>query len=189
MMLKQDISSVESIVNRRGLPGLLLFDTRAKLVSCNSIASQILRQSRQRQLLQKIRSSLKSLKRPHSSHKSAIGSPAGPLIQESFSSGRRHYSLQAFFLDQQPGEHAGLVAILLERINPSRFDLRKNKHHFSLSPREVEVIQALKGGMSDKEIAFALGISYETVRGYLKAIRAKLEVSNRTAILTKLLSL
>ncbi|MFQ5803663.1 MAG: helix-turn-helix transcriptional regulator [Candidatus Methylomirabilales bacterium] len=80
------------------------------------------------------------------------------------------------------------MAVLLEQINPSRLDLRKAQGLFRLSPREIEAIQALRSGMTDKEIAWAMGISPETARGYLKTVRAKLGVSSRTAILHKLLS-
>ena len=38
------------------------------------------------------------------------------------------------------------------------------------------------GGDTDKEIARSLTVSVETVRAYLKSIRAKLGVGTRTAI-------
>ncbi len=99
-------------------------------------------------------------------------------------------SWAAGLLARQPAQGATPTCrTALEQINPSRVDLRKAQEVFGLSPRETEAIQALQNGMTDKEIASALGISPETARGYLKTIRAKLGVSTRTAIVHKLLSL
>ncbi len=86
-------------------------------------------------------------------------------MQVAFSSGRCTYGLRAFLLDNQPKGQPPLVAVLLEQINPNRLDLRQAQRLFGLSPRETEAIQALQNGMTDKEIASALGISPETARG------------------------
>ncbi|MFQ5803658.1 MAG: helix-turn-helix transcriptional regulator [Candidatus Methylomirabilales bacterium] len=171
------------------LPGLLLFHAQGKLLSWNSVAKQILHhQNDQGQLLQKIHKGLRNLNKTRVKPKSSVSSPAGAFMQATFSSGRRRYQLRAFLLDNQPKGRPRLVAVLLEGINPTRLDLRKAQQFFRLSPREIEAIQALQIGMTDKEIASALGISPETARGYLKTVRAKLGVSTRTAILHKLLS-
>lgn len=115
--------------------------------------------------------------------------PPAPFLQTTFTSGKRHYGLRAFLLNHQPGQRSPHVAVLLERINPSRLDCSKAQRLFGLSRREGEVIHHLELGLTDKEIASALGIGSETVRAHLKNIRVKLSVSTRTAILNKLLSL
>ncbi len=48
-----------------------------------------------------------------------------------------------------------------------------------LSARETEILQYMARGLSNKEIARALGISPETVKWYLKQIYDKLQVSGR----------
>jgi DNA-binding NarL/FixJ family response regulator len=48
------------------------------------------------------------------------------------------------------------------------------------TPRELEVLAALAGGLSNKAIAARLGISDETVKFHLSAIFGKLGASNRT---------
>lgn len=48
-----------------------------------------------------------------------------------------------------------------------------------VSPREREVLQLIANGLSDKEIARELGISYGTVRDYVDKIKLKLNVANR----------
>jgi DNA-binding CsgD family transcriptional regulator/tetratricopeptide (TPR) repeat protein len=50
-----------------------------------------------------------------------------------------------------------------------------------LSPREREVLHLLATGMSDREIAESLAISYRTVTNHVGSILAKLDVPTRTA--------
>jgi DNA-binding NarL/FixJ family response regulator len=50
----------------------------------------------------------------------------------------------------------------------------------SLTPREVEVLSLVASGNRNKEIAYALSISEETVQGHMKHILAKLGVNDRT---------
>jgi DNA-binding NarL/FixJ family response regulator len=53
-----------------------------------------------------------------------------------------------------------------------------------LSEREVTVLQLVAVGKANKEIARDLGISEETVKGYLKGVFTKLGVSDRTHAVT-----
>ena len=62
-----------------------------------------------------------------------------------------------------------------------------------LTPRALEVMKALRGGMSDKEIALLLGISPHGVRYHLKRVYAQMKVQTRdeacrTAVAAGLLS-
>ncbi|MET3930172.1 DNA-binding NarL/FixJ family response regulator [Lysobacter sp. OAE881] len=50
----------------------------------------------------------------------------------------------------------------------------------SLSEREIGVLTLLSKGYSNKQVASALSISQDTVKGHLKSIFAKLEVRDRT---------
>nr|WP_310081600.1 response regulator transcription factor [Caulobacter sp. BE254] len=54
----------------------------------------------------------------------------------------------------------------------------------ALSDREVAVLQLVAVGKANKQIAWELGISEETVKGHLKAIFTKLDVSDRTHAVT-----
>lgn len=49
-----------------------------------------------------------------------------------------------------------------------------------LSPREMEILENVTSGMSNKEIAFKLGISHQTVKNHMTAILRKLRVDDRT---------
>jgi DNA-binding NarL/FixJ family response regulator len=56
-----------------------------------------------------------------------------------------------------------------------------------LSPRETEILALLSEGITNKNIAFRLGISAETVRTHLGHIYQKLHVQGRTEAVTKYL--
>ncbi len=55
----------------------------------------------------------------------------------------------------------------------------------ALSPREREVLEFLSSGLSNKQIAGQLGISYETVCVHLRRVYEKLHVCSRTAAVVK----
>lgn len=57
----------------------------------------------------------------------------------------------------------------------------------SLSPRERQILELLATGMAPKEAAAELGISYETVRDYLKQVYQKLHVRSRTEAVLRFL--
>lgn len=54
----------------------------------------------------------------------------------------------------------------------------------ALSPREVEVLQMIAGGHSNKQVAWRLGVAEETIKSNIKSIFAKLRVSDRTHAVT-----
>jgi DNA-binding NarL/FixJ family response regulator len=49
-----------------------------------------------------------------------------------------------------------------------------------LSPREMEILRLIARGLSNKEIAYKLGISPQTVKNHVTSILRKLGVSDRT---------
>lgn len=55
----------------------------------------------------------------------------------------------------------------------------------ALSPRELEIIDLLAGGLLYKEIAERLDLSFETIRSYVKKIYEKLHVHSRTEAVLK----
>lgn len=52
---------------------------------------------------------------------------------------------------------------------------------FDLTPRELDVLELVAQGLTDKEVAEQLVISPRTVQGHLRSIYGKLEVHSRTA--------
>ncbi len=55
-----------------------------------------------------------------------------------------------------------------------------NEHFVPLSPREMEILQFVTQGKSNKEIAQSLGISHQTVKNHMTSILKKLDVRDRT---------
>jgi DNA-binding NarL/FixJ family response regulator len=62
------------------------------------------------------------------------------------------------------------------------FTLRPTDEPFeeALTPREVEVLELLAEGLSNKAIAARLGISDQTVKFHVASICGKLDAANRT---------
>ncbi len=56
----------------------------------------------------------------------------------------------------------------------------EERHQAPLSGREMEVLRLMVAGMSNKEIAYRLGISHQTVKNHVTAILNKLGVADRT---------
>jgi DNA-binding NarL/FixJ family response regulator len=55
-----------------------------------------------------------------------------------------------------------------------------NEHFVPLSPREMEILEFVTQGKSNKEIAQSLGISHQTVKNHMTSILKKLDVRDRT---------
>jgi DNA-binding NarL/FixJ family response regulator len=72
--------------------------------------------------------------------------------------------------------HAGGRAI------PAKVEARLAEHrqHRALSPRELEVLDFLRRGLSNRDIGVALGVTEHTAKAHVKAILVKLEAADRT---------
>jgi DNA-binding NarL/FixJ family response regulator len=62
--------------------------------------------------------------------------------------------------------------------------LSENVGQETLTPAETNVLRMIVGGMSNKEIAFALDVSENTVKTHVKNIFDKIGVSDRTSAAT-----
>ncbi|HEY8521430.1 MAG TPA: helix-turn-helix transcriptional regulator [Gammaproteobacteria bacterium] len=101
--------------------------------------------------------------------------------------GNHFFCLRLFSLQDARGEHGELYAALIEPISEpqtQKVDPIELKNLYLLSNREIDVLQALMSGSTDKQIAAKLDVSVDTVRAYLKPIRAKLNARTRTAIVS-----
>jgi two-component system, NarL family, response regulator len=58
--------------------------------------------------------------------------------------------------------------------------LAQHRERTGLTPRELEVLELVAKGLSNKEMALAIGRTEETVKIHLKSIYAKLKVGHRT---------
>lgn len=106
-----------------------------------------------------------------------------------------------FLARSYPGEiYVGLVAMaflglgawagarLFRRPSTGQSGFRRNEQaigSIGLSARELDVLDRLAAGRSNKEIAAELGVSPNTVKTHLARVYEKLEASRRTEALVK----
>jgi len=96
---------------------------------------------------------------------------------------------RAYLLKDMPREeliqtiravHAGA-----HRLSPAAAaHLAERMHQSELTSRELEVVERIAGGMSNKQIAADLGISEGTVKTHVNNIMGKLGASDRTQAVT-----
>lgn len=67
------------------------------------------------------------------------------------------------------------------RCFPASFEQRMAERNQSkrLSPRELETLEFLRRGLSNKDIGVAMGVSENTAKAHVKSILQKLEVADR----------
>ncbi len=91
---------------------------------------------------------------------------------------RGHYVIGDTLLDED-----GIGAWLLKefrRFGGEMFEEEEEQFLSPLSPREMEILELVIHGMSNKEIAYHLGISHQTVKNHMTAVLSKLGVADRT---------
>ncbi|MFL5761889.1 MAG: ATP-binding protein [Thermomicrobiales bacterium] len=76
------------------------------------------------------------------------------------------------------------VAVTIAGSPASSIRLPRTASSGALTARELQVVRLLVEGLSDKEIAEALGITRRTVSGYVEIILGKFNVPSRTAAAT-----
>lgn len=88
--------------------------------------------------------------------------------------------LHAALLDVLKGGSPMTSAIARRVVRSFRRSPADSKNEIRLSAREMEVLELLSRGFSNKEIADQIQLSVETVRSYLKNVYEKLHVRSRT---------
>lgn len=79
-----------------------------------------------------------------------------------------------------------VVNKLVNSINKSK-SLFTIKEEYDLTDREIDILYLTKHGLSYKEIAYKLEISYHTVNYHMKNLYEKLKVSSKAQLLSKYL--
>ena len=94
----------------------------------------------------------------------------------------RHVARGFFVVGDQVYDGTGLQQWLLHGVEAVRRPhLEGEVDAFApLSQREMEILQYVTRGLSNKEIAARLGISHQTVKNHMTAILHKLDVEDRT---------
>jgi DNA-binding NarL/FixJ family response regulator len=87
-----------------------------------------------------------------------------------------------YVVDETVLDEEGIGKWLLEefrRFGGRVFD-EESQFFAPLSPREMEILELVIQGMSNREIAYHLGISHQTVKNHMTSILSKLGVADRT---------
>jgi len=109
-------------------------------------------------------------------------------VRRVIKNGQDSIFLSGIGLPAPGGLDASRVLIILEQITQRQgFSLERAKEQFHFTGREIEVIEHLKKGWTNKEIANAITISELTVKEHIKHIMDKTRTSTRTGILMKIL--
>lgn len=70
---------------------------------------------------------------------------------------------------------------------PIPIELNECVRALGLSPRQAGIVQLILRGKKDKEIAAEMGLSKHTVRTYLKRTFERLDVTDRTTLVVRVL--
>ena len=93
----------------------------------------------------------------------------------------RQVSQGNYVIDDNVLAKSQVASWLLKRFETiSTFGVSLDEMFVPLSPREMEILQLIARGYSNKEIAHELGISRQTVKNHMTSILRKLCVNDRT---------
>ena len=93
------------------------------------------------------------------------------------------FSLSVFH-SFSPEDGRPVKGILASRSSPPRIDRKVLQSRFELTPREIDICLLICKGLTDQEIASVLNIAFSTIRTHLKHIFLKLDVSNRSELIS-----
>ncbi|MGH9875221.1 MAG: helix-turn-helix transcriptional regulator [Pyrinomonadaceae bacterium] len=177
-------TALTKLAQNRRSPGLLVLTADGDVQFMNSTAKQYLTRE---EIVDRFLTELR--RQVLSQPKGGVTGPAMnlPVVQLLFFLGESWYVVRGFWLESAGNGSAPVMGIVIESINLTRLDMDRARKSYKFSPREITIVQALSKGQTDKEIALILKMSPETVRWHLKAIRTKMGVRTRTAIVHKLL--
>jgi DNA-binding NarL/FixJ family response regulator len=86
-----------------------------------------------------------------------------------------------YVIDDEVLDKPEAASWLLQQFDQVAYvDGELNQMFSPLSPREMEILQHIAKGQSNKEVAYDLGISRQTVKNHMTSILRKLAVNDRT---------
>ncbi|MHB8789594.1 MAG: helix-turn-helix transcriptional regulator [Desulfobulbaceae bacterium] len=115
--------------------------------------------------------------------KNSVDAPESFFL-DLFKSGSRRYRVKGFLLHNHQQEKKNISFMFaFSRIHHGSVNLEKKFRESRLSRREQEIVHLIMTDKSNKEIADAIGLSVNTVKGYLKLLMRKLSVTSKAGII------
>ena len=94
--------------------------------------------------------------------------------------------LKKLVIEKAPLKYVDLLQYHLRKLTSS-FGSKITEKSLKLTPREIEICNMVKGGLTSKDISNLLSISYRTVEKHRRNIRQKIGISNKNINLTSFL--
>jgi DNA-binding CsgD family transcriptional regulator len=177
------MDEIADIIKRRSVPAVLFFDFNINLTFCNNEASEII--TSLPDLYERIQNLCLEVKN--------AGSTAPPdranAQQTAIYRGSRSalFAIRAFPVGAATDEEASHIMVLVEKIAEKHtVDLEKAKNKYHLSKRELEVLQLISSGLTNKKIAEKLFIGEQTAKDHVRNIMRKVGVRSRAALISAL---
>jgi DNA-binding CsgD family transcriptional regulator len=169
------------VVRGRSSPGIMVLGRDDELIYANQEALKLLKRSGE--IPSKIRSLCKKLK--------AHANNPGPDIASNghcallWRGKESLCSIRAFLIGAYAkGGPATHVMVLVERVTEQRdLNLKKAKMQYGLSKREIEVVELVAQGLTNKEIASRLFLSEYTIKDHIKNVMRKMGATSRGEII------
>jgi DNA-binding NarL/FixJ family response regulator len=110
----------------------------------------------------------------------------GYLFKEDL--GRLHTAVGGILRGELPMS-AGVARLVLQHVCGQPTTVPGGEPCGTLTAREIEVVDGLRGGLSYGEVGDRLGVSTNTIRTYIRSVYDKLQVSSKTEAVLEALRL
>jgi DNA-binding NarL/FixJ family response regulator len=196
VLLESFTRQLAAPVQQRGGPGVMIFTPFLQLQFLNREARRLLKLVAQADgihatgvLPPEVTTLLKEIKQRLQQSKAAKDWEEVDLAR-TVDRGPVPVLLRGFGLpDPLDSKHSRILLLLEEIRRRDEFVSDHVKERFQLTPREQAVVEHLCKGLTNKEIAAALGICLPTVKEHIRSIMRKTKTSTRTAIMGEIVSL
>jgi DNA-binding CsgD family transcriptional regulator len=104
---------------------------------------------------------------------------------------RRRYTVRGILLSERmpiSKEKEKSYLFIIDRLKPENLDLIEIFRQWNLNHREQEIVRLIISDHCNKEIAKHLGISLNTIKGYMKLLMRKVGVHTRAGVISTLLT-
>lgn len=172
------------------IPGISIFDVHGQLVQANPEGERIAKELfLEKDITQGLAVLCRWAKRHLKNYRKPGDRPISPFTPM-LSAMKGSYFFQTYLLIDEKDLMKSHILVVIESLSiREESTLEEVCRQLQLSRRQKDIVGLLANGYTNKEIAQFLSLSHETVKSYLAEVRRKMGVSNRTQILSRIVSL